>query len=82
MTTSAPLTASPTSATLRPAFFALSHDAPPLRRPTVTLTPRVVQVLRVRMALRAVADDGDLLALDQRQVGVLVVIDLHDRSLR
>src|SRR2546426_7595876 len=29
------------------------------------------------MALRAVADDADLLALDERKVGVLVVIDLH-----
>ncbi len=39
ITTSAPFTASPTSATLSPAFFALSHDAPPLRSPTVTFTP-------------------------------------------
>jgi hypothetical protein len=29
------------------------------------------------MALRAVANDGDLFALDQREVGVLVVIDFH-----
>jgi hypothetical protein len=29
------------------------------------------------MALRAVADDGDILALDQAQVSVLVVIDFH-----
>src|SRR5258708_30776828 len=29
------------------------------------------------VALRAVADDRDLLALDERKVGVLVVIDLH-----
>ena len=39
ITMSAPATASATSATLRPAFFALSHDAPPLRSPTVTLMP-------------------------------------------
>ncbi len=39
MTTSAPLTASATSLTCRPAFSALLHDAPPLRRPTVTFTP-------------------------------------------
>jgi hypothetical protein len=37
----------------------------------------VLQVLRVSVALRAVADDGDLLALHQRKIGVLVVIDLH-----
>jgi hypothetical protein len=29
------------------------------------------------MALRAVADDGDLLALDERKIGVLIVINLH-----
>ena len=37
------------------------------------LDARVAQVLRVRVALRAVADDRDLLALDERQVGVGVV---------
>ena len=40
------------------------------------LDTRVAEVLRVRVALRAVADDGDLLALDEREVGVLVVEDL------
>ena len=40
------------------------------------LDARVAEVLRVRVALRAVADDGDLLALDEREVGVLVVVDL------
>ena len=37
----------------------------------------IVEILRVRMTLRAVADDRHLLALDQRQVGVLFVVDLH-----
>ena len=73
---SAPFTASPTSFTGRPAFFALSHDAPPLRRPTVTLTPESLR-FSVRVALRAVADDRDLLVLDERKIGVLVVKDLH-----
>jgi hypothetical protein len=41
------------------------------------LDAAVAEILRVRMALRAVAHDRDLLALDQAQVGVLVVIDLH-----
>ena len=41
------------------------------------LDARVVQVLRVRVPLRAVADDRDLLPLDQRKIGVLLVIDLH-----
>src|SRR3989338_7891104 len=35
ITKSAPLTASATSLTASPAFFALSHDAPPRRSPTV-----------------------------------------------
>ena len=39
MTTSASFTAAATSLTASPAFLALSHEAPPLRRPTVTLTP-------------------------------------------
>jgi len=39
MTMSALFTASATSATLRPAFFALSQDGPPLRTPTVTFMP-------------------------------------------
>jgi len=77
MTMSAPLIASPRSATLSPPFFALSQEAPPLRRPTLTLTPRFLQVERMGVALRAVAEDGDLLALDERQVGVLVVIDFQ-----
>src|ERR1051325_9944702 len=37
----------------------------------------VLQVQRVRVALAAVADDGDLLALQQSEVRVLVVIDLR-----
>ena len=40
------------------------------------LDARVAQVERVGVALRAVADHGDLLALDEREVGVLVVEDL------
>jgi len=39
MTTSAFLTASLISKTLCPALLALSHDAPPFLRATVTLTP-------------------------------------------
>src|SRR6266705_1675140 len=73
MTMSAPSIASPTSATLSPPFFALSQEAQPYRH----LDPGLLQVLRVRVALRAVAEDGDLLALDERQVGVFVVIDFH-----
>ena len=38
---------------------------------------RILQVERMGMTLRAVADDGDLLALDQLEVGVLVVENFH-----
>ena len=31
----------------------------------------------MRPALAAVADDGDLLALDQIEIGVAIVIDTH-----
>src|SRR5690606_15404006 len=41
------------------------------------LDARIGQVLGVGVALRAIADDGDLLALDQGEIGVLVVIDFH-----
>jgi hypothetical protein len=30
------------------------------------------------MALRAVTNDGDLLALDEGEIGVLVVINFHE----
>ena len=38
----------------------------------------VAQVERVGVALAAVADNGDLLALDQVQVGVAIVVNTHD----
>src|SRR3546814_15534732 len=37
----------------------------------------VAQVLRVGVALAAIADDGDLLALDEILVGVAIVVNLH-----
>ena len=37
----------------------------------------IAQIERVGMALAAIADDGDLLALDQVQVGVAVVVNTH-----
>src|SRR5690606_34512428 len=46
------------------------------------LAARVVQVLRVRVALRAVADDRDLATLDQLDVAILVVEDFHSLVLR
>src|SRR5574343_1666789 len=38
----------------------------------------VTQVLRVGMTLGTVTNDGDFLALDQGEVGVLVVINFHE----
>ena len=38
----------------------------------------IAQIERVGVALAAIADDGDLLALDQVQVGVAIVVDTHD----
>ena len=37
----------------------------------------VAQIERMGMALAAIADDGDLLALDQVQVGVAIVVNTH-----
>ena len=39
-------------------------------------TTAIAQVLGMGMPLRAVAQDGDRLALEERQVGVFVVINL------
>ena len=48
-----------------------------LGQPDPDVDARVAQAQRVRVPLRAVADDGDLAPLDDRQVGVVVVEDLH-----
>jgi hypothetical protein len=48
-----------------------------LAQPDGDLDPRFLQVQSMRVALRAVADDGDLLSLDERKVRVLVVVNLH-----
>jgi hypothetical protein len=52
-----------------------------LAQPDGDLDAAVREVLRMRMALRAVADDGDVLAFDEAEVGVFVVVDLHVFSL-
>ena len=41
------------------------------------LDAAVAQIERVGMALAAIADDGDLLALDQVQVGITIVVNTH-----
>jgi hypothetical protein len=40
----------------------------------------IVQVLGVRVTLRAVADDGDVLAFDEGEVAVFVVENFHGHS--
>src|SRR5207247_7131152 len=42
--------------------------------------PAVAQVERVRVALTAVAEDGDLLALERRERRVAVVVDVHEAA--
>jgi hypothetical protein len=56
---------------LQAGLFGLVPGGAALAQADGDLDAGVVQVLRVGVALRAVADDGDLLALDQAQVGSL-----------
>ena len=63
MTTSAALTASATSMTLRPASAAISRLFDPGARPDDDVDPALVEVQGVGVALAAVADDRDRLAL-------------------
>lgn len=41
----------------------------------------ILEVQRMRVALAAIADNGDLLGLDQFQVGILFIVDFHVGSL-
>ena len=50
----------------RPGASALASDDEPSRRPTPHVDARVLEVEGVGVALRAVADDGDLAAADER----------------
>ena len=66
---------------LQASAFGLGPGGSALAQTHRHLDTRFVQVLCVGMALRAIADDGDVLALDEGEVGVLVVVDLHGISL-
>src|SRR2546427_7981946 len=77
ITKSVPLTASETSSTFMPAFFCLVPGGAALSQADRDFHSRVVQVQGVGVSLRPVTHDRDLLALDERQVRVLVVIDFH-----
>ena len=74
MITSASAAASAMGSTRSPAASALATDDEPSRRPTRTSIAGVLQVQRVGVALGAVADDGDLAALDDRPIGVGLVV--------
>jgi hypothetical protein len=77
MTTSAPLTAFSDFLDLEAGLFGLGPGSAALAQTNGDLDAGVLQVLGVGMALRAITNDGDLLALDQGEVGVLVVINFH-----
>ena len=51
-----------------------------LRQPDPDVDAGVAQGQRVRVALAAVAEHRDVAPLDDRQVGVVVVVDLCHRS--
>ena len=58
-------------------FGLLARGRAGLERDDDVLDAGIAQVERVGMALRAVADDADLLALDQVDVGITIVINAH-----
>ena len=75
ITMSPRLAASATSSTSSPAASAFARLDESARRPTTTSYAGVLQVERVGVALGAVAEDRDRLALEEREVGVGVVED-------
>ena len=77
--TSAHFAASATSIHLELLGFGLLHASRGLaERDRDLLDAAVAQIERVGVALAAIADDGDLLALDQVQVGIAIVINTHN----
>ncbi len=75
---SAHVAASATLITLSPsASTFLAVDEPGRSATAISLTPESFEIERVRPALAAIADDDDLLALDQIEIGVAIVIDTH-----
>ena len=78
-TTSASETASATESTRRPASCAFCRDEEPSRERDPDVDSGLREVERVRVALRPVADDGDLATPDQVGVGVALVVKLGHR---
>ncbi len=82
MTTSAHLAASAGDSTAKlaaSAFLARGRTGP--QRDLDLGHAAVAQILRVGVALAAIADDDHLLALDQVHVGIAVIIDAHGSFL-
>ena len=80
MITSASAAASATDITLQPGCLGLGLRRRALAQADAHVDAGVLQVQRVGMALRAVADDGDLAAADDRAVGVLLVVHVGAMS--
>ena len=55
----------------------LAHPDGELAVARATAAAGIVQVLRVGMALRSVADDGHVFAFDQGQVAIFIVKNFH-----
>ena len=76
MITSAHSAASSSDFTVSPAFSALLFDDEPVAEPDTHVDAGFLEVQGMRMALRAVADDGDLAAADDGGVGIGFVVDV------
>ena len=63
---------------LDPGLLDLAPGSAALTQANRDLDAGISQILSVGMALGAVTNDGDLLALDQREIGVLVIINFHE----
>jgi hypothetical protein len=66
---------------LETGLFRLVPRSTALAQANRYLDPGILEVLGMGMALRAIADDGHFLALDEGEVGILVVINFHSFSL-
>ena len=66
---------------LEAGLLGLAPGSPSLAQADCHLDAGIIEVLCMSMALRTVADDSDLFALDEGKVGVLVVINFHWFSL-
>src|SRR5574343_630845 len=63
---------------LQASGFRLGPGSTTLAQANGDLDAGVLQVLGVSVPLRTITNDGDLLALDQGEIGVLVVINFHE----